>query len=56
MEDTGQHMVYLDHAATTPLRPEALEAMIPYFTEVFGNPSSIHTIGQQARKALEASR
>ena len=49
-------MVYLDHAATTPLRPEALEAMIPYFTEVFGNPSSIHTIGQQARKALEASR
>jgi cysteine desulfurase len=38
------------------LRPEALEAMLPYFTEVFGNPSSIHTMGQQARKALEASR
>lgn len=56
MEDSGQHTVYLDHAATTPLRPEALEAMLPYFTEVFGNPSSIHTMGQQARKALEASR
>ena len=56
MEDTGQHTVYLDHAATTPLRPEALEAMLPYFTQVFGNPSSIHTMGQQARKALEAAR
>ena len=56
MEDSRQHTVYLDHAATTPLRPEALEAMLPYFTEVFGNPSSIHTMGQQARKALEASR
>ena len=56
MEDSGQHTVYLDHAATTPLRPEALEAMIPYLTEVFGNPSSIHTMGQEARKALEASR
>ena len=56
MEDNELQTVYLDHAATTPLRPEALEAMMPYLTEVFGNPSSIHTIGQQARKALEAAR
>ena len=56
MQDTGTNAVYLDHAATTPLRTEALEAMIPYFTEVFGNPSSIHTLGQEARRALESAR
>ncbi|MEE2656156.1 MAG: cysteine desulfurase family protein [Chloroflexota bacterium] len=56
MQDAATNTVYLDHAATTPLRAEALEAMIPYFTEVFGNPSSIHSIGQQARKALESAR
>lgn len=56
VQDTGTNAVYLDHAATTPLRTEALEAMIPYFTEVFGNPSSIHTLGQEARRALESAR
>lgn len=48
--------VYLDHSATTPIRPEVLEAMYPYFMDVFGNASSIHAFGQQAKKALEDSR
>jgi len=45
--------IYLDHAATTPLRPEVLEAMLPYLTEQFGNPSSSHSFGRQARAALD---
>ncbi|MBI4216940.1 MAG: cysteine desulfurase NifS [Chloroflexi bacterium] len=45
--------IYLDHAATSPLHPKALEAMLPYFTEKFGNPSSVYTIAQEARKALD---
>ena len=54
--DTGQREIYLDHAATTPLRAEALQAMLPYLQEAFGNPSSIHAVGQRARKALEDAR
>jgi cysteine desulfurase len=49
-------MIYLDHAATTPMRPEVLEAMLPYLTEQFGNPSSVHSYGQQAKLALSRSR
>ena len=45
--------IYLDHAATTPLRPEALEAMLPYLTGEFGNPSSSHMFGRRARAALD---
>ncbi len=45
--------IYLDHAATTPLRPEALEAMLPYLTGEFGNPSSPHGFGRRARAALD---
>ena len=45
--------LYLDHAATTPLRPEALEAMLPYLGEQFGNPSSPHAWGRRARAALD---
>ena len=45
--------VYLDHAATTPLRREVLEAMLPFLTEQFGNPSSAHTFGRAARAALD---
>ena len=45
--------IYLDHAATTPLRPEVLEAMLPYLTDAFGNPSSAHAFGRQARAALD---
>jgi cysteine desulfurase len=49
-------MIYLDHAATTPMRPEVLEAMRPYFSEYFGNPSSLHSYGLDARAAVERAR
>ena len=49
-------IVYMDHAGTTPLAPEVLRAMTPYFTELFGNPSSIHAVGQEARYALDEAR
>ncbi len=49
-------LIYLDHAGTTPTDPRVLEAMLPYFTQLYGNPSSIHTIGQEARHALDDSR
>ncbi|MEA2609499.1 MAG: cysteine desulfurase, partial [Chloroflexota bacterium] len=45
--------IYLDHAATTPLRREVLDAMLPYLTEGFGNPSSAHSYGRIARAALD---
>jgi len=48
--------IYLDHAATTPVRQEVLDAMVPYFSEIFGNASSIHMVGQRAKKALENAR
>lgn len=48
--------VYLDHAATTPLDPEVLEAMLPYLRENFGNPSSLHRAGQRARGAIDEAR
>lgn len=48
--------VYLDYAATTYLRPEVLEAMLPYMGEIYGNPSSIHPFGQETRRALEQAR
>lgn len=47
---------YLDYAATTPVSEPVLQAMLPYFGEVFGNPSSVHTFGQQAEAALEDAR
>lgn len=48
--------VYLDYAATTPTDPRVLEAMQPYFFEKFGNPSSIHSFGQEVKKAIEDAR
>ncbi len=48
--------VYLDHNATTPVAPEVLAAMLPYFSEEYGNASSIHTFGQHARGAVEEAR
>ncbi|MDP9467681.1 MAG: cysteine desulfurase [Chloroflexota bacterium] len=48
--------IYLDHAATTPLREEVLEAMLPYLTEHFGNASSLHAAGRRARQGLDEAR
>ncbi|MCR4433724.1 MAG: cysteine desulfurase NifS [Caldiserica bacterium] len=48
--------VYFDHAATTPVHPEVLEAMLPYFSEQFGNASSLHSYGQLAARAVEEAR
>jgi cysteine desulfurase len=47
---------YLDFAATTPVDPRVLERMLPYFSEIFGNPSSVHQPGQQAEAALDTAR
>ena len=49
-------MIYLDYAATSPLREEALEAMLPYFKEAFGNPDSLHACGRRAAAALQSAR
>jgi cysteine desulfurase len=48
--------IYLDHAATTPVAPEVVEAMLPYLSGAFGNTSSIHSFGQEARGAVEKAR
>src|ERR1041385_1636797 len=48
--------VYLDHAATTPVRPEVLEAMLPFYGPKFGNPSSVHRWGRDARTAPRGAR
>jgi len=48
--------VYLDYAATTPTHPKVVEAMIPYFSDKFGNPSSLHHFGQEAKAAIEQAR
>ncbi|HLK56787.1 MAG TPA: aminotransferase class V-fold PLP-dependent enzyme, partial [Chthonomonadaceae bacterium] len=48
--------VYLDHAATTPVHPEVVEAMLPYFTQAFGNPASLYSIGMEAREGVENAR
>lgn len=51
-----KNSIYADYAATTPLLPEALEAMLPWLKEGFGNPSSLHCFGREARKAVEEAR
>ena len=48
--------VYLDYAATTPTDPEVVKVMLPYFTEIFGNPSSIYSLGQEAKDAVSEAR
>ena len=48
--------VYADNAATTRVSKTALDAMLPYFTEIYGNPSSLHSVGQEAKEALENAR
>lgn len=52
----AERMLYLDHAATTPVDPAVLEAMLPYFSECFGNPSSIYRMGRAALQALDDAR
>jgi len=52
----NQGLIYLDHAATSPMHPEALEAMLPYLTSAFGNPSSVYDIGRESKNAIELAR
>lgn len=49
-------IIYLDYAATTPVDPKVLKAMLPFFKEFFGNPSSAHFLGQKAKEAIENAR
>jgi cysteine desulfurase len=51
-----EHRIYLDHAATTYTKQEVLDEMLPYFTQIYGNPSSVHSFGREARKALDLAR
>jgi cysteine desulfurase len=51
-----RRVIYLDHAATTPVHPQVVEAMLPYFGERYGNPSSMHSLGREARQAVEQAR
>jgi cysteine desulfurase len=48
--------IYLDYVATTPTHPEVVKAMLPYFTDAFGNPSSVYSYGQEAKGAIEEAR
>ena len=48
--------VYLDHNASTPVHPEVVAEMLPYFTEMYGNPSSIHAFGREAREGMDLAR
>jgi cysteine desulfurase len=48
--------IYLDHAATSPMHPDVVETMVPFMTEFFGNPSSIHFFGRQSRHAIDEAR
>src|SRR5258707_9048841 len=54
--DSLMNRVYLDFNATTPVEPEVLDAMLPYFSSEFANAASIHTPGQRARAAVETAR
>jgi cysteine desulfurase NifS len=49
-------IIYMDHAATTPTKPEVLQEMLPYFTEKYGNPSSIYSIARETKSAIDNSR
>lgn len=49
-------IIYFDHAATTPVKPEVIEEMMPYFTNKFGNASSIYSVGRESKKAIEEAR
>ena len=49
-------LIYLDNAATTKTAPEVVEAMLPYFTELYGNPSSVYSFSQKSKEAITAGR
>lgn len=51
-----EKIIYLDHAATTPTDPQVVKAMLPYFTERFGNPSTLYSVGREAKRAIEEVR
>ena len=51
-----EKMIYLDNAATTKTRPEVVEAMLPYFTESYGNPSSVYTFSAKSKEAVTKAR
>lgn len=51
-----KHIIYMDHSATTPAKTEVVDAMIPYFTTHFGNPSSIYGIARESKKAIDTAR
>jgi cysteine desulfurase len=56
MQTRPQHMIYMDHAATTPVDTRVLDAMQPFFSGAYGNPSSMYTLGQEGRKAVDEAR
>lgn len=56
MAEKPNRIVYMDHAATTPVDPRVVEVMLPYFTEKFGNASSIYSLGRESRRAIEEAR
>ncbi len=49
-------LIYFDHAATTPVKEEVIKEMLPYFSNNFGNPSSIYSIGRRSKKAIDTAR
>jgi cysteine desulfurase len=56
MKETFQKNIFLDHAATTPVHPDVLDAMLPFLASDYGNPSSLHSLGRKAKQAVEAAR
>ena len=54
--DDSERVIYMDHAATTSVRPEVMEAMLPHFSEQFGNPSSLYALAQESRNAVDEAR
>ena len=55
-DGVSKRLVYLDHAATTPMRPDAVEAMLPFLTQTYANPSGSHRFAREARRAIDEAR
>ena len=51
-----KHIIYVDNAATTPVSPAVLEAMLPFYKEIYGNPSSVYSVGRKAKAPMEDAR